>query len=319
MLHIDDKIITASILDIVQLLKSQLYARGIIRFNDIKIGSEDLIVTCPIHKEGQEHKPSCGISLYEKNNFPEGTVHCFTCGYVAKFEEMISHCFGYDDNGAYGKRWLISNFLAIDVEMRKPFLDFDNLKQKVSKQTDFVSEDELKQYRYYHDYMFKRKMTKEIIIKFDLGYDVERDCITFPVCDEKGNCLFIARRSVKGKYFNYPTGVDKPLYGLHLVPKDCKSVIICESIFNALTCWVYGKPAIALLGTGSDSQIQKLKKLNFRHFTLALDPDSAGDKGTNRIVKKLTNKLISRLIIPEGKDINDLTKEEFDNLEEVNC
>ena len=319
MIQIDDKIITSSILEIIQYLKSQLYIRGIVRFNDIKIGPEDLIVTCPIHKEGQEHKPSCGISLYEKNGFPEGTVHCFTCGYTAKLEEMISHCFGYDDKGVFGKRWLISNFLSVDVEIRKPFLDFDNLRIDKKIVNNYVSEEELKKYRYYHDYMFQRKMTKEIINMFDLGYDKDTDCITFPVCDEKGNCLFIARRSVRTKYFHYPQGVDKPLYGLHLVPKDCKSLIICESMFNALTCWVYGKPAIALLGTGSDSQIKKLKKLNFRHFTLALDPDEAGEKGTNKIVNKLTNKLLSRYIIPVGKDINDLSKEEFDSLQEVNC
>ena len=51
-------------------------------------------------------------------------------------------------------------------------------------------------------------------------------------------------------------------------------------------------------------------------YILALDSDNAGYNGTNKIAKALTNKLVVKLNIPNGKDINDLSKEEFENLYE---
>ena len=72
-------------------------------------------------------------------------------------------------------------------------------------------------------------------------------------------------------------------------------VIICESIINCLTCYVYGRPAIALNGTGSQSQLQELLKLPYRKIILALDPDEAGEKGTNKIYNALKDYKINSL------------------------
>ena len=157
---------------------------------------------------------------------------------------------------------------------------------------------------------------------FDVGFDPKTQCITFPVTDESGNVLFIARRSVNTKYFHYPESVVKPLYGLYQLKKyggeNLNEVVITESIFNCLTSWVYGKPAIALNGTGSSIQLQELQKLPYRKFILALDPDDAGDKGTQKIYDKLKgSKILTKYIIPVNKDLNDLSYEEFVSLPEV--
>lgn len=137
------------------------------------------------------------------------------------------------------------------------------------------------------------------------GYDKETDCITFPVKDEKGNCLFIARRSVKGKYFNYPTNMKKPIYGLYelnLLTNYPQEVYICESIINALTLWTYGRYAVALNGTGTKYQIEQLKRMPCKEFILALDPDEAGKRGTDKLKKALKPyKLITQLQIPIRK------------------
>ena len=45
-------------------------------------------------------------------------------------------------------------------------------------------------------------MTDEVIEQFDLGYDKSTDSITFPVRDKNGDCMFVARRSIKTKYFD---------------------------------------------------------------------------------------------------------------------
>jgi hypothetical protein len=61
-----------------------------------------------------------------------------------------------------------------------------------------------------------------------------------------------------------------------------------------------------------------LKKLPVRKYILGLDPDDAGNRGRAKLRKYLgDSKIITEYVIPVGKDINDLTKEEFDALEEV--
>ena len=88
-------------------------------------------------------------------------------------------------------------------------------------------------------------------------------------------------------------------------------------MLNCITVWGYGKYAVALNGTGSSSQLQELKNLPYRKIILALDPDEAGIKGCHKIYKALKDsKLITRVQVPKGKDINDLSEEEFKNLNE---
>lgn len=300
-------------------LKNQLSINGIERFSRIKDTEKDIMTSCPFHKDGQESKPSFGISK------DEDKCHCFACGWSGTFEEMISNCFGYDDFGVYGTKWLAKNFNTISVDERKDVsIDVDR-GNKVRKVIDkdnrlFVDEDELDSYRYIHPYMYKRHLTNEVIDLFDIGYDKNTQCITFPNKDEYGNCLFIARRSVNTKYFNYPSNVDKPVYGLYelyQLDKFPTEIYICESMINALTLWTWGKYAVALNGTGSSKQYEALKRMPNRVFILALDPDGAGNKGREKLKGALCNKIIKEVFLPQGKDVNDCTQEEFFNLKEV--
>ena len=305
MVVIDGILISSSYYDILVAFRIYLNSKGLNFFRDMKLGQENVMVTCPFHKDGQERKPSCGISL------KDGTVHCFTCGTVRTFTEMLSYCLGYDDKGQKGKEWIIANTEGSLLDTRSLESDLTREKEAVK----YVDEKELDSYRYYHPYMFQRKLTKEIIDKFDVGFDIPNNSITFPVRDKYGKTLFIARRRVDYKYFNYPSGAEKPLYGIYEMNKSSKSVIICESIFNCLTCYVYGKEAIALNGTGSKEQIEQIAKLNVRTIYLGLDNDEAGNKGCKRIFDKLKNSFIFyRLQFPMNKDINDLEKAEFDEI-----
>lgn len=313
MIKINDSYYELNLIDIIKELKSQLELNGIFLFNQIKDINDDILVSCPFHKDGHEKKASCGIRK------SDGFSHCFSCGETATLEQLISRCFGHNDLGQFGINWLKKNFLGDILESRNLNID---LSRNIDKQVNtFITLDELDNYRYYHPYMFKRKMTEDIINKFDIGYDKNTNCLTFPIRDENGNCLFIARRNVDYKYFNYPQSVQKPVYGIYELKKYAPKydtnleVIVCESMINTLTCWVYGKYAVALNGTGTQYQYDMLKKIPCRKLILALDPDKAGRKGMIRLYSALKKyKIITFLKgIPEGKDINDLTKDEFDS------
>ena len=321
-MEVNNHVILDDTQDILIELRKQLELNGVKRFAKFIDSGKNIQTNCPFHKEGQERKPSFGIN---KNT---GECHCFGCGWSGTLSEMISNCFGKDDFGVYGNKWLIRNFLSVAVESRPDIdVDFCRSKKITSETKKYISEQELDSYRYTHPYMYKRKLTDEIIDLFDIGYDKNTECITFPNRDINGNCLFVARRSVKTKFFNYPQDVEKPVYGLYecnICAKTIKNwfpdeIIICESMIDALTCWVYGKYAVALNGTGNENQFKTLRNMPNRKFILATDMDEAGLKARERIRQSLGNKLVTEYVwdINVAKDINDMNKEYFDSLREV--
>ena len=312
--------------EVLKELRRQVYEQqGREILKKIKISGDNIMICCPIHNDGQEKNPSCGVALHRVKDRAPGTVHCFACGYTDSLEGMITKAFGYNDIG-FGINWLLENFVSGDIEER-PDIPYDfSRDKKIQKKINYVTEEELSKYRFYHPYMFQRKLTKEVIEKYDVGYQKDfvfnnwkpTEVLTFPVKDEQGNCLFVSRRAIYGKTFFLPPNIDKPVYGLYELPKNCQEVVICESVINALTSVVYGKPALALFGTGADEQYIKLNELPIRHYVLALDPDKAGQKGVYKLKKHLRRgKILTKLVFPEGKDLNDLSREEYLSLPEI--
>ena len=316
------------LMSILEELRSQLSANGIQLLHSMRDTPDNIQVCCPYHKGGQERRPSAGIKK------SDGIFHCFSCGETHTLQEMISHCFGRGDDvvGAFGWEWLLKNFLTVSVEERKT-LDLDLSRSHDEKSTLYISDDELDKYREYHPYMWKRKMTPEVVEIFDIGYDDDfvlenktthkkshLRCITFPVRDIRGRCLFIARRSVDTKFFHYPECSEKPVYGLYelsTLDQYPKEVIICESMIDAIYFWTVGKYAVALNGLGNELQFRQLREMPCRKFILCTDSDEAGMKARARIRKNIRNKLISEYVLPEGrKDANDCTQEELLTLRE---
>lgn len=308
MLKVDNKYIDITVENLIKTLKFELSKEGLSYFRDIKHTTNDIMVTCPFHKHGNESKPSCGI------NMDTGVYHCFTCGASGPIERMVSYCLGHDTD-KYGVDWIKSTFDNL-LEAR-PGIEL-NKREKIIK-NEYITEAELDSYRYTHPYMYKRRLTDDIIEKYDIGYDKNTQCITFPVKDLAGNVVFIARRSVNSKFFNYPQGVDKPVYGLEKHIND-KYLYVTESFINCLTLESYGLPAVALIGTGSGYQYNILKKSGIRKFILCLDGDAAGDRGIIRFKQAMPDyiKVSYKKCPRDGRDINDLTKEEFEELPEIN-
>ena len=273
----------------------------------------DLKITCPFHKGGQESHPSCHIFCdYKDPKIYYGTVHCFTCGTKVPLYTMIGHCLDGDDE--LGTRWLIDNFgdTFLDEDLFLDEITFDSTK-KVNK---YLDPSILDNFNYYHPYMTQRKLTPYVTNKFKIGYDKDLQALTFPVWDINSNLLFITKRSVNSKFFVIPENVEKPVYLLNFaINQNYPYLVICESQINALTCYSYGIPAVALFGTGTTYQYELLKKSGIRNFVLAFDGDTAGDKGKQRFLDYFKdNYLITILDIPKNKDINDLSREDVEYL-----
>lgn len=310
-LEINNKLINEPIINILSDLKNELNND---LFNTIRQETQNnVICTCPYHKNGRETHPSARV--YCNTDDAEvvyGTFHCFTCGVSKQLYSLVGDCFNKDDN--FGKDWLVSHYGDTIVEVFH-YLEPITL-NKTGATKEYLPDSILNQYMYYHPYMWQRKLSKEVVDKFDVGYDKETECLTFPVRDINGKLLFITKRSVKNKSFYIEKGVEKPVYLLYdAIQNNVNTLYVCESQINALTLQSWGYPAVALFGTGSPHQYELLKSCGIRNFILCLDGDAAGQRGNNRFKANMPkNVLISIKCIPEGKDVNDLTKEEFDNL-----
>lgn len=329
---IDKTEFTVSAEDILQELRSQLILNHIelLKIEPRESGN-NIQIQCPYHGNGQERKPSAGIRK------SDGIFHCFACGETHSLPEVVSYCFGYNDNGAFGWQWLLKNFLTISIEERKGIeLDFVRTRGDsgfIEGDKRFVEEEELDRYRWTHPYWAKRGIIEDWVIDlFDLGYDREKQMITMPVRDVQGRCEFVAKRSVKTKFFQYPEGVSKPLYGLYELnvagmsysangrgsAKKAplfKDVFICESMIDCILLWQSGHYAVALNGLGNDRQFKQLRNLPCRHLILATDNDEAGQKARMRIKKNVTNKLFSEINFPEDiKDIGECSREQIDSI-----
>lgn len=301
-------------IDIINLLKFDLAQHNIEYLKDIKDGPKNIQITCPYHANGKENRPSAGIKK------SDGTFHCFACDEIHTLPEVISYCFGYDGD-SFGKRWL--NTHIQDKAIATGFRQYKE-KTKTEEPDNFVSEKELDSYRYTHPYWAKRGITENWVIElFDLGYDREKQMITFPVRDIQGRCEFVAKRSVKTKFFQYPSGVSKPLYGLYELQlaldcgEDVGKFYVCESMIDCILLWQSGYYAVALNGLGNERQFQQLKNINCNTMVLATDNDTAGRDARERIRNKVRDKWICEIQFPKGiKDVGECSKEQLEHIED---
>lgn len=314
MIQISDTLqLNTTVNEVLSLLKRE--SRNSDLFYTIKRNGDNIQTNCPFHKD---KKPSFGINS-------DGLWHCFSCnrkGNLASLVKYILNLPSYE----MAEDWLIANFNTVITEDEIPLIDFRAIHEKKKSEskgeTVYVDEKELDKYRYYHPYMFKRGLTKDIINKYDVGLDQKYKhgiAITFPVRDIQGRTLFIARRCVDNKIFNYPKGAEKPLYGVYELNKywpDAKEIWICESIIDCLRLACNNIPAIALNGLGSDYQYKLIKDLGIKSIVLATDMDEPGQKARANIKKRIKGVFFKEAILPKGKkDIGECTDEEIKNIQ----
>lgn len=277
----------------------------------VRRSGENYAITCPFHKDGQEHKPSCFVyAVNDNDNVPFGYFKCFTCHEQGQLYILVSKCLNCTIE--FAKQWLVDNFSNTFRETSLELTDID----LSNKTNNYLDESVLYNYSYFHPYMFKRGLTEDVIRKFKIGWNPETDAITFPMWDEHNNLVGISERSVNSKYFYIPTGIDLPVYLLNFIIKEhIDEVYVVESQIDALYLWTFGYPAIALIGTGGKKAYSKLKTSGIRKYHLCLDGDLAGKHGILRFIKNMPDDVLIDIIqLPEGKDVNDLTKIEFDSL-----
>lgn len=307
-LVINNKVIDAPVYDILKQVHKETNGRYL---NTIIDKGDNVFIQCPFHSDGKEKHPSCTVFARDDDKYTDkGITHCFACGISVPLFTLVGHCFDQDDE--FGKEWLVQRYSNIFIEKQTYLPEIQIGKPKETA----LDESILDQFAYFHPYQFQRKLSQEIILKYKVGYDKETDSITFPVWDEHNRLKFITKRSVRTKQFFIPQGVKKPVYLLNFMLKENRDTIfVCESQINALYMNTLGYPAVALIGTGTRDQYEILNKSPIRHYILAFDGDEAGDKGITRFLSNIRKDVfVDVMLLPRGKDCNDLTGEEIAQL-----
>ena len=356
MVTIDGLVILSDIDKMVLDLKFELHRQGINLLNDVKNKdyAKDVLVTCPVHNNGQERNPSCGISKKDvvRNGklYPTGTVHCFTCGYTADFFEFVARCFGSTDRG-YGKRYILQKYNTMAIEERPSIpLNFQR-EAKGATPYKYIDENILNDYKYVCDYLPQRKFEDRTIYFYEYGYNPAKDTITIPIRDHKGGLVFVKQRFIDpppnmGKYLNQ-SGIPKQhiLYGFWNVLQLIQSIqngtcsnkkleenyrkygiILTEGEFNASYLFQEGYPAVSLLGRilFEDKtrkhilQKELLLRYGIRDLVVWMDLDEPGLEARTNIInqtyKDFRVRVPNQEKFPQYNDANDFTPEDLDQV-----
>lgn len=314
MIRWKNKVYDITISEVLNKIHDQTLSNGDGFLHDIRRTSTNFMVTCPFHKQHRESNPSCTVfDDTDADGYESGNFHCFSCGESGSLIRLIQTCLRLSEDDAAS--WLEVNALntcIVDSSIYLP--EMDVYPPSIKKEPKTIDSNILNKYQYYHEYMWKRNLSKEVIDLFNVGYDPNTRTVVFPVWDMKNNLVAITKRSVDSKYFFIDSGIEKPVYLLnYVIAKGFNSVIVTEGQIDALTAWTYGFPCVATIGNVSEYQMQCFNKSGINTFITMFDNDVYGSNFTNFFKRNIRKDvLVYTASLPRSKkDINELSKEEF--------
>ena len=273
---------------------------------EIEIDS-DYIIFCPYHANFRT--PAAEISK------SSGHFFCFGCQHSANLIEFVKHC----TSRSYFEACRL-------IDSKKSNTDIlSEVSSVLSKSTEFVEYDQEVITRLHQNimndanspaipYLKGRGITKDSVIKYQIGYSESQDMVTVPVHSPDGICLGFVARSIEGKSFKNSQGLprSKTLFNVHRV-KISSQVFVVESTFDAIKIEQIGRPAVATLGANiSNNQISLLKRY-FNSIILLPDNDEAGRSQSHKMTEALGNVVTLGKIPDKYKDISDMNNEELSN------
>ncbi|MGD9142305.1 MAG: DNA primase [Dehalococcoidia bacterium] len=190
----------------------------------------------------------------------------------------------------------------------------------------------LKQYLAEKGFGEEVMITAGLVIKSEDGktHDRFRGKLMFPIHDSRGRTIGFGARVLDDslpKYVNSPQTptFDKSsvLYGIDRAASDIRKkemAIVMEGYMDVITAHQNGiTNTVASMGTAvTETQVNTLKKLS-KNLVLALDADAAGEEAMLRTIayENILNSEIRVVVMPEGKDPDDIIKEDVNNWQDL--
>jgi len=246
---------------------------------------------CPLHKETT---PS--FLIKEDTN----TFKCFGCGAGGDAVDFVSRIKNIDKTAAANMIEEAFNLNLNSINIKNYIVE---CKHNISKT----------------NYFQERGMIKETIEKYNLGYDIQKNCVVIPYNIELS---YYQLRSTVMKAFYKPSTAKagkEPLFNADVLFTEKNAVIfIVESPICAMSISQGGGQAVALCGICFIKllKILKDKEIN-KKIILSLDNDEAGQSATYQLSEELDKLKIDYKIInisDECKDPNELLIKGADRL-----
>jgi len=184
----------------------------------------------------------------------------------------------------------------------------------------------LKKYLLEREYTEKDMLDASLIIEPEgkKTHDRFRNKLMFPIMDIRGRVTGFGGRALDDSLPKYTNSPQTPLfdksgtiYGINLAKeavREREQAIIVEGYMDVITAHQNGfKNVVASMGTAiTERQVNILKRLT-HNLALALDADAAGEEAMLRTVsyENTLDAEIKVTILPEGKDPDDVIKEDI--------
>ena len=268
------------------------------------------------------------LERFHNVSSPKRFFHCLNPNHIDNNPSMmftdkynICKCFScgasYDIYDLIGLDYDLHNFKEQLEKVQELYLGYVPVKKEVKKEIDNKIYDYTNYYnkcfknRYKTTYLEQRGITRELIDKYKIGYDEERQLVVFPI---NKHCYF-ARSVVNNDKIKSRGSSD--IWNKKYIKENNQLVYVTEGIIDALSLEVIDPnvKVMSINGVGNiNSLIYALKENNFNGtIGIVFDKDGAGKKATDELKKELAkinvNSFSTSMIatfddISKVKDIN---------------
>lgn len=268
------------------------------------------------------------LQKYHNVTSPKRFFHCLNPNHIDNNPSMmftdkynICKCFScgvsYDVYDLIGLDYDLHSFKEQLEKVQELYLGYVPVKKEVKKEIDNKIYDYTNYYnkcfknRYKTTYLEQRGITRELIDKYKIGYDEERQLVVFPI---NKHCYF-ARSVVNNDKIKSRGSSD--IWNKKYIKENNQLVYVTEGIIDALSLEVIDPnvKVMSINGVGNiNSLIYALKENNFNGtIGIVFDKDGAGKKATDELKKELAkinvNSFSTSMIatfddISKVKDIN---------------
>ena len=281
-------------------IRRSLLASGIDIVSEVDI---DFIIYCPFHNNSRT--PAAEI---HKTN---GMFYCFACQETKELTEVIMQASGrsyFEAARLIDSKSDDRNLVEVLQETLDKKIEFKEYDLEVIERLHQSVFTNPKAIKYYQD----RKIDKDSVVKYKLGYSEKQDMVTIPVYSPDGMCLGFVGRSTEGKVFKNTPGLpkSKTLFNLQRAKRYDK-VFVVESSFDAIRLEQVGVHAVATLGATISKEQRKLLKQYFNQVIVLGDNDEAGQNMSKKMISYFGTGCMAPPL-PEGiKDVSDLSNEDL--------
>jgi DNA primase len=272
-----------------------------------KSGENEWRCVCPFHV-GARNKSGFRIKR-------TGWWDCYVCGAGGSLTDLVMAMEKLTFQQA--QDWLgnaPTRFLSLDdVELLQPYAD----RLKPQPKYEILKEATIAlSKKNCPNYLIKRGFTEEILVRYNVGYDLQKSRIVIPTRDVYGKLVGITLRlDFDGdgpKYWHDCFDKSMHLYGFHLwARKNVKALYLVEGQLDAVRMGQIGLAACAILGSSmSKDQADLLDQYAIcDKLVLMFDNDDAGKKAADSAIKRLVGSRFGRSLFLAkypGKDPGDL-------------